>query len=250
MDQINNKLNIEGLNNHCIKENWVILMAGGIGSRLKPLTNNCPKPMLLIGGKPVLEIILNNFIEQGFYKFYFSINYKGEQIQNYFGDGSKWGVQIHYIQEKMRMGTAGSLSLLSIKTNEPIIVMNADVLTKINFDELINFHIEGQADATVVVYNYNFEFPYGVVKVNKNKLIGFEEKPIYRNFINGGVYVINPYILNKIPKNSYFDMNQLLDNMLSNNEQILIFPITEYWIDIGEIENFEQAKSDFYEVFK
>lgn len=231
-------------------ENWVILMAGGLGSRLRPLTNNCPKPMLPIGERPLLEIILSNFIEQGFYKFCFSINYKGEQIKKYFQDGSKWGVKIKYIYEEMKMGTAGSLSLFPIKTKEPIIVMNADILTKVNFKQLINFHIERQDKATIAVHSYDFQVPYGVVKIYKDKLIGFEEKPIYTNFINAGIYVLNPSILDKIPKNSYFDMNQLFEGMIDNGEKVSIFPIREYWIDIGEIEDFNQAKLDFHEVFK
>ncbi|MGF7056648.1 nucleotidyltransferase family protein [Brassicibacter mesophilus] len=230
-------------------ENWIVLMLGGLGSRLKPLTDNCPKPMLPIGEKPLLEIILNNFIELGFYKFCFSINYKGEQIESYFGDGSKWGVEIHYIHEKIRMGTAGSLSLFSIKVNNPIIVMNGDVLTRVNFEQLINFHLEHQAEATIAVRSYDFQIPYGVVKINKDRLIGFEEKPVYTNFINAGIYVFNPDIINRIPKNSYYDMNQLLETMLVNGEKISIFPIREYWMDIGEIKDFNQAKLDFYKVF-
>jgi len=231
-------------------ENWVVLMAGGLGSRLRPLTSNCPKPMLLIGERPLLEIILSIFIEQGFYKFCFSINYKGEQIRDYFQDGSKWGVEIKYIHEEIKMGTAGSLSLFPIKTKQPIIVMNADILTKVNFKQLINFHIEHQAKATIAVYSYDFQVPYGVVKLYKDKLIGFEEKPVYTNFINAGIYVLNPHILDKIPRDSYFDMNQLFENIIANDEKVSIFPIREYWIDIGQIEDFNQAKLDFYRVFK
>lgn len=231
-------------------ENWIVLMVGGLGSRLKPLTDNCPKPMLLIGDKPVLEIILNHFRDLGFYKFCFSINYKGEQIKNYFGNGSKWGVEIHYIYEEKRMGTAGSLSLFSIKTDKPIVVMNGDILTKVNFEQLINFHLEHEGEATVAVRSYDSQIPYGVVKINGDRLIGFEEKPVYTSFINAGIYVINPSVLNKIPDNSYFDMNELLENMLTDDEKISIFPIREYWLDIGEIDDFNQANLDFHEVFK
>lgn len=231
-------------------ENWVVIMAGGLGKRLSPLTDDCPKPMLRIGDKPVLETILNQFIKQGFYKFCISVNYKAEQIKNYFGDGSKWGVEIHYILEESIMGTAGSLSLFSQKTDKPIIIINGDILTKLSFEQLISFHSNHQAKATVAVTTYDFQVPYGVVKVNKNHLIGFEEKPIYASFINAGVYILNPEVLNNIPKNSYFDMNHLLEIMLGNDEQICIFPIREYWIDIGGIEDFKQANLDFYDVFK
>ncbi|AOY78500.1 nucleotidyltransferase family protein [Clostridium formicaceticum] len=241
---------LEDLLDSAKNENWVILMAGGLGIRLKPLTDDCPKPMLSIGGKPLLEIILNHFIEQGFYQFCFSINYRGEQIKSYFGDGSKWGVEIHYLHEEKKMGTAGSLSLFSMKTEKPIIVMNGDILTKVNFKQLIDFHLEHWCEATVAVRNYDFQIPYGVVKVNKDRLIGFEEKPIYSSFINAGIYVLNPRVLDEIPKNAYFDMNQLLERMLKNGKQIVVFPIREYWMDIGAMEDFHRAKLDFYEVFQ
>jgi dTDP-glucose pyrophosphorylase len=241
---------LEDLLHSSKSESWIVIMAGGLGSRLRPLTNNCPKPMLPIGDKPLLETSLNHFIEQGFCQFYFSINYQAEQIKTYFGDGSKWGVAIHYLHEDRKMGTVGSLSLFPIKTDKPIIVMNGDILTKVNFEQLINFHLEHQVQATVAVRTYDVQVPYGVVKVNKDRLMGFEEKPVYTSFINAGVYVLNPAVLNKIPRNSYFDMNQLLAIMLANDEEIAIFPIREYWLDIGEIEDFNQAKLDFHEVFQ
>ncbi|SCG83149.1 putative mannose-1-phosphate guanyltransferase [Proteiniborus sp. DW1] len=232
------------------KENWIILMAGGLGSRLRPLTDNCPKPMLLIGEKPLLEITLNQLREQGFYRFCFSINYKGKKIKDYFGDGSKWGVEIYYIHEEIPLGTAGSLSLFQVETDSPIIVINADILTKVNFEQLVNFHIERQAEATIAVRSFDFQVPYGVVKINQDTLIGFEEKPVFTNFINAGIYVLNPSVLCKIPRNSYYDMNQLFEIMLSNNEKISVFPVREYWMDIGRIEDFNQAKFDFNEVFR
>lgn len=231
-------------------DNWVVLMAGGLGTRLRPLTNNCPKPMLAIGEKPVLETILNHFIDQGFYQFCFSINYKAEQIKIFFGDGSKWGVDIRYIEEGKKLGTVGSLSLFPIKTEKPIIVMNGDILTKVNYGQLLNFHLEHHVEATVAVRSYDFQVPYGVVKVKKDRLIGFDEKPIHTSFINAGIYVLNPTVLNKIPRNTYFDMNQLFEMMLKDNDEISVFPIREYWIDIGGIEDFNQAKLDFDEVFK
>ncbi|NMB96952.1 MAG: CBS domain-containing protein [Clostridiaceae bacterium] len=241
---------LEDLLHYSKKENWIVIMAGGLGQRLKPLTDKCPKPMLTIEDKPILEIILANFIEQGFYQFYISVNYMAEQIKSYFGDGSKWGINIRYINEEKMMGTAGSLSLLPVQTDKPIIVMNGDILTKLNFEQLINYHLEHRAQATVAVRAYSFQIPYGVVKINKDRLAGFEEKPIYTSFINAGIYVFNPSVLKKIPVNSYFNMNQLLELMLENNEQISIFPVREYWVDIGTISDFNQAKLDFYEVFK
>ncbi|WP_091585346.1 nucleotidyltransferase family protein [Alteribacillus bidgolensis] len=241
---------LEDLLHPADSKNWVVIMAGGLGSRLQPLTNKCPKAMLHIGGKPVLETILQHFITQGFHRFCISVNYRAEQIINYFGDGSKWGADIRYIQEDRKMGTAGSLSLFPITTEKPIIVMNGDVLTNVNFNQLMNFHRDQQVEATVAVRSFDFQVPYGFVKVKKDRLIGFEEKPIYTSFINAGIYVLHPALLNKIPKNSYFDINQLFEIMLLNKEQISTFPIREYWIDIGNMEDFNQAKLDFNEVFK
>lgn len=231
-------------------DNWVVVMAGGLGKRLEPLTSDCPKPMLKIGEKPVLETTLEQFIRQGFSRFCFSVNYKSEQITDYFGDGSRWGAQIHYIHETNRMGTAGSLSLFPFETNEPILIINGDILTKLSFEQLVGFHLEHQAKATIAVATYDYQVPYGVVKANRDRLVGFEEKPVYASFISGGIYVLNPEVLNLIPQNSYFDMNSLFEAMLQNNEPVCIFPIREYWIDIGGIKDFHQASKDFHEVFQ
>lgn len=231
-------------------ENWVAIMAGGLGRRLRPLTDNYPKPMLTVGDKPILETMLNIFMEQGFSRFCISINYKAEQIKDYFGDGSGWGAEIRYIHEERTMGTAGSLRLFPIKTENPIIVINGDILTKLSMDQFVRFHLEHQANVSVAVRTYDFQVPYGVVKVNKDRLIGFEEKPVYTSLINSGIYVINPAVLEKIPVNTYFDMNQLLEIMISNDEYISVFPIREYWIDIGTMEDYNQARLDFNEVFQ
>ncbi|WDV47625.1 nucleotidyltransferase family protein [Clostridiaceae bacterium M8S5] len=231
------------------RENWIILMVGGLGRRLRPLTENCPKPMLRIKNKPLLEIVIKHFMTQGFYKFCLCINYKGNCIKNYFKDGSQLGIKIKYICEQKAMGTAGSLSMFNEKIHEPVIVMNGDILTKVNFNLLIDFHLENKGDATIAVHNYDFQIPYGEVKVNNGKLIGFEEKPVYTSYVNAGIYVLNPYLLKKIP-DSYFDMNQLFKVMLESNQIITVFPIREYWIDIGSIKDFNKAKLDYDEVFE
>jgi dTDP-glucose pyrophosphorylase len=230
-------------------DNWVVVMAGGLGKRLEPLTNDCPKPMLKIGDKPILETILQQFVRQGFSKFCFSVNYKSEQIRDYFGDGSKWGVEIHYIDETNRMGTAGSLSLFPFETKKPILIINGDILTKLSFEQLVDFHMEHQAKATIAVTTYDYQVPYGVIKANRDRLVGFEEKPVYASFINGGIYVLNPEVLSDIPRNSYFDINSLFEAMLENKEPVCIFPIREYWIDIGGMKDFHQASKDFGAVF-
>jgi len=236
---------LEGLLTDSHSNSWVMIMAGGSGKRLEPLTDNCPKPMLKIGEKPVLQTILEQFIRQGFTRFCISVNYKSEQIKDYFGDGSKLGAEIHYIDEKKRMGTAGCLSLFPFETPEPILVLNGDILTKLSFEQLIDFHRDHQAKATIAVTTYGFQVPYGVIKANHDHLVGFEEKPVFASFINAGIYVLNPEVLNNVPKNSYFDMNNLFEILLQNKEPVCIFPIREYWTDIGGMKSLNQACKDY-----
>ncbi len=195
-----------------VRDNWVVLMAGGLGSRLRPLTDDCPKPLLKVGSKPIMETILDNFIEYGYRRFFLSVNYKAEMIQDYFGDGSKWGVEIRYLHEKERMGTAGALGLLPEKPLQPILVMNGDLLTKVNFQHLLNFHQEHQAKATMCVREYEYQVPYGVVKIDHQRLVGIEEKPVQHYFVSAGIYVLEPEVLELIPSNAFFDMPTLFQN--------------------------------------
>ena len=232
------------------KENWIVIMAGGLGKRLSPLTDNCPKPMLTIGSRPILETTMLNLMEQGFEKFCLSVNYRAEQIKSHFGDGSKWGAEIIYIQEDQMLGTAGPLSLFPMKTERPIIVMNGDILTKLSMDQLVDFHNQHQALATISVRSYDYQVPYGVIKASRDRLIGFEEKPVYTSLVNAGIYVLNPEVVGKIPAGCYYDMDQLFREMLDHNERLSIFPIREYWVDIGTMEDFNQAALDFNEVFQ
>jgi dTDP-glucose pyrophosphorylase/predicted transcriptional regulator len=233
------------------KDNWVVLMAGGLGTRLKPLTDNCPKPLLKIGSKPVLEIVLENFIEHGFNQFYFAINYKGHLIRDYFGDGSQWGITIRYLEEKERLGTAGALSLLPEKPRMPIFVMNADLMTKVNFEQLLQFHQEHQASATICVREYKQVIPYGVVHISKEnyQLIDIKEKPEHNLFVNAGIYVLNSDVLDHVPNNGYLDMPDLLTTLIKKNQFVSTFPIREYWLDIGRMEDLQQAHQDYDEVF-
>lgn len=231
-------------------DNLIVLMAGGMGKRLRPLTNNCPKPMLPVGGRPILETTIAMLVEQGFRQFCLSVNYKEEEITSYFGDGSRLGSEIHYIREGKNLGTAGPLSLIPNKTEKPIIVMNGDILTKLKMDQLIDFHDRHQTKATIAVRSYDYQVPYGVINAVRDRLVGFEEKPIYTSMVNAGIYVINPEVIDRIPKDSCFDMDQLFQNMLEGDEPLSIFPVREYWIDIGTIEDYNQAQLDFYEVFQ
>ena len=230
------------------KDNPVFLMAGGFGTRLQPLTKDIPKPLLNVGGKPILEIILNQFIESGFHIFYISTHYKAEMLSKYFGDGSNWGVSINYIYEERPLGTAGALGLLQHDLlNLPVIVMNGDLLTKVNIDHLLSFHNEQGGVATMAGREYDFQVPYGVVEVEDQQIKSIVEKPTQSFFVNAGVYVLSKSIIKKIDKGEYLDMTNLLAQEISNLEQINMFPIHEYWLDIGQHEQFEQAQLDYKE---
>lgn len=227
------------------RDNWVVLMAGGLGSRLRPLTNDCPKTLLQIGSKPLLQTIIESFMKSGFTKFYISVNYKAEMIEEYIGNGSKWGIEIKYLHETQRLGTAGALGLLPEKPDHPIIVMNGDLLTNVNFQRLLEFHFENKAQATICVREYDFKVPYGVVRVDKNRLVGIDEKPVHKFFVSAGIYVLEPLILDLIPRDSFYDMPTLYEKLIKLNYEIIAFPIREYWLDIGHMDDFEKAKVDF-----
>lgn len=230
-------------------DNWVVLMVGGFGTRLRPLTNDCPKPLLHVGDKPLLETIVEQFVENGFFNFYFAVNYKSKMVKNHFGDGDKWGINIKYLEEKERMGTAGALGLLPETPNKPILVMNGDLLTKLNFEQLLSFHHEHRSCVTMCVRPYEQTVPYGVVEIDEHKLVKIQEKPMNRYFINAGIYVLEPDVINLVPKNEYYDMTALVESVIDKGKNTSVFPIREYWMDIGRIEDFESANIDYKELF-
>jgi dTDP-glucose pyrophosphorylase len=227
------------------RDNWVVLMAGGEGRRLHPITRDIPKPMIPVGGRPILETILNAFLEYGFYKFFISLNYRGEQIRDYFGDGRRWGAEITYLQENEKRGTAGCLSLLPYVPDKPLFVMNGDLLTKVNFKSLLDFHIGNRAAATMCVREYEVEVPFGVVEIEDSRIVGIEEKPVNKYFINSGIYVLDPDCLKAVPQSGVFDMTTLFGEMIGNERKIGSFPIFEYWMDIGRMTDLERAHKDF-----
>ena len=225
--------------------NPILLMAGGFGKRLTPITNDIPKPLLKVGAKPILENIIEEFIDAGFHNFYISTHYKADMVQEYFGDGSDWGVSIQYVYEEKPLGTAGSLGLLpSDLPKLPILVMNGDLLTKLDFEKLLNFHLQEGADATMCVREYDFQVPYGVINNDGKYVTSIEEKPTHRFFINAGIYVLNPSILDSIDGKSYLDMPQLLERKIKDSNKVNMFPVHEYWLDIGQIEQLHQAQKD------
>ncbi|REE84512.1 CBS domain protein [Paenibacillus taihuensis] len=225
----------------------VVLMAGGLGSRLAPLTNDCPKPLLKVGTKPILEVILDNFIAHGFHRFYISVNYKADMIKDYFGNGKKWNINIRYLQENERLGTAGALSLLPEPPDAPFIVMNGDLLTKVNFTHALQFHKETGSMATMCVREYEYQVPYGVVKVDNHRLQAIEEKPLQRFFISGGIYILDPDVLRLIPPKTFYDMPTLFEDLLRKDKPSSVFPIREYWMDIGRMDDYERANAEYAE---
>ncbi|NNE89458.1 MAG: CBS domain-containing protein [Silicimonas sp.] len=228
----------------------VVLMAGGLGTRLRPLTETTPKPMLTVGGKPLLEQILGVFANQGFWKISISVNYRREIVQDYFGDGAKFGVDIDYIEEDQAMGTAGALSLLKRRPEAPFIVMNGDLLVNLQFSELLSFHRDTGAAGTMVVREYEHQIPYGVVRSVNNLMTGIEEKPTERYFVNGGIYVLSPEALDHVVAGTPLDMPSLLTQLSSADRKVGVFPLRDYWRDIGQMDDLEAARSEFDSVFR
>ena len=229
-------------------DNLVLLMAGGFGARLHPLTENIPKTLLKVGNKPVLETIVLQFIDSGFNNFYISTHYKSEMIRDYFGNGNTNGITINYLSEKVPLGTAGSLGLLPKNIPDlPIIVMNGDLLTKVDFKNLLDFHNTNGGLATMCVREYDFQVPYGVVNVDDSKVTNITEKPVHKFFVNAGIYVLDKKLINKVDGNSYLDMTDLLENELEAGD-INAFPIYEYWLDIGRTEEYERANREIQDL--
>lgn len=228
-------------------EHPVFLMAGGFGTRLKPLTDNCPKPLLKVGDKPILEILLQSFIRAGFVNFYVSTHYLPEMIQAHFGDGSKWNVKITYVHEDTPLGTGGALGLLPETTPDlPLIVINGDVLTNVDFERVLEFHLKHAPAATMCVRDYEYQVPFGVIEGDGNRITGMVEKPVHRFFVNAGIYVISADLRKSVQSNQYLDMPSLLESSISVGQDVLMFPVHEYWLDIGRIDDFNKAQLDVY----
>ncbi|ATG76496.1 nucleotidyltransferase family protein [Pseudoalteromonas sp. 1_2015MBL_MicDiv] len=231
------------------RENPIFIMAGGFGTRLKPLTDNCPKPMLKVGGKPMLETLINNFKNHGFYKFYISTHYLPEVIMNYFGDGGEFDVEITYVHEEEPLGTGGALSLLpNTLPKEPLIMINGDILTNVDFGKVLDFHIKQNSDATMCVRDYEIKVPFGVIQGEGHEITGMVEKPTYRYFVNAGIYIVSNRIINSLSKNERLDMPSLFEQKQAEGLKTLKFPIHEYWLDVGRHDDFEKAQVDIHEL--
>jgi dTDP-glucose pyrophosphorylase len=226
-------------------DNLFIIMAGGKGVRLRPLTENCPKPLLPVAGKPMLEHIILRAKADGFRKFLISVNYLGHMIEEYFSDGSKWDVEIQYLKETTPLGTAGALSLIQEKLTTPFIVSNGDVMTYVRYSDLLNYHIDHKASATMAVRLHEWQHPFGVVQTKGVEIIDFEEKPIYKSHVNAGIYVINPELLSLIPKNESMDMPTLFKKVKDYGNLTVVYPMHESWMDVGRPDEYEFAGKVF-----
>ena len=225
----------------------VVIMAGGLGTRLLPLTENCPKPMLKLGGRPILEIIINSLVKDGVTKIYLSVNYLKEVIMEYFGDGAQFGVEIEYLIERSPLGTAGALTLID-KIDKPILVMNGDVLTRVDYRKLLDSHISSGVSCTVCVRKHVVEVPFGVVDMDDMNILGVTEKPVFEHFVNAGIYVLDSSILSVLEKGRRTDMPDLLKQIIGMDKPVQGFPVYEYWLDIGRHGELDQAKKDYHDI--
>lgn len=227
----------------------VVIMAGGSGSRLMPLTAGLPKPMLKIDDIPILEIMLLRLREAGFRNFYISLNYQAEVIERHFGNGEKWHISIKYLLENKKLGTVGALSLLD-DIGTPFMVLNGDLLTSLNFRLLLQFHLRHRYIATIGIRRIDLELPYGVVDLNDGLVSGINEKPITSFNINAGIYIFNLEILKLIPRDTPLDMPELIVQLIKSGEKIGGFPIIEYWLDVGRMDDYKKAQKDYPIFFK
>ncbi len=218
-------------------------MAGGFGKRLYPLTREVPKPLLPVGEKPILQTILEQLAEGGFSQFFLAVHYRSEQVRAHFGDGSKWGVRIEYLEERQPLGTAGALSLLDqTMIDAPLLMMNGDLLTRLDFGQLVDFHGEHGGLATMCVREYDFQIPYGVVHGDGDQVTDIIEKPVQKFFVNAGIYILEPELLGQCRPDEAIDMPDLLRQVVNDGRKVSMFPIHEYWLDIGRMEEYERAQ--------
>jgi dTDP-glucose pyrophosphorylase len=227
-----------------LRTDLMVIMAGGQGTRLRPYTEHCPKPLLPISGKPILEHIIERARAEGFRHFVLAIHYLGQMIEDYFGNGDRLQVRIDYLREPSPLGTAGALGLLNPRPNAPFIVTNGDVLTDIHYNELLEFHIRHDATATMAVRGHEWQHPFGVVQTQGVEIVGFEEKPISRTHINAGVYVLDPDALDVLRINEHCDMPLLFELLYSNGKRTVAYPMHEPWLDVGRVEDLATANDN------
>jgi dTDP-glucose pyrophosphorylase/CBS domain-containing protein len=225
-----------------LRPNLMVIMAGGQGTRLRPHTDSCPKPMLPVAGKPMLQHIIERAKAEGFQRFVLAIHYLGHMIEDYFGDGSRWEVHIEYLREEFPLGTVGAIGLLNPRPEAPFLVSNGDVLTDVRYAELIDFHCNHGAAATMAVRLHEWQHPFGVVRIKGVDIVGFEEKPIARSHINAGIYVLEPGALDVLSAGEHCDMPTLFSRLQERNERTIVYPIHEPWLDVGRADDLQQAQ--------
>jgi dTDP-glucose pyrophosphorylase/predicted transcriptional regulator len=220
-----------------------VIMAGGKGTRLRPLTDTLPKPMLPIGDRPILEHIVDSLKKANISNVNITTHYKGNEIRDHFGDGTDFGINIAYVVEDEPLGTAGGLNLMNEKPTEPVLVLNGDILTQVDFRAMFDYHRDHGADLTVAVSKYDVEVPYGVIDCVGANVRALKEKPVYNFFVNAGIYLLDPVVWEHLPK-GHINMTDVVDLLIKAGRTVVSFPILEYWLDIGQHDQYEQAQGD------
>ncbi|HEY5755387.1 MAG TPA: nucleotidyltransferase family protein [Steroidobacter sp.] len=229
--------------------NPVVIMAGGLGTRLKELTQSVPKPMLKVGDRPILELLIETFVDQGFNDFYVAVNYKAEVIEQHFEDGSRFGARIEYLRETKRLGTAGALSLLPRPPTMPFFVANADLVTRVDYLDMLEKHTASGACATMAVREYEFQIPFGVIDERDGLISGIREKPIHRSMVCAGIYVMSPEVLPLVATDAYHDMPGVFEDIIRSGRKAASYAVRGYWLDVGRIADYHKANEDFQEGF-
>ena len=224
------------------RDNMMVIMAGGLGKRLRPFTEDCPKPMLPVAGKPMLEHIIDRARAEGFSRFILSVHYLGHMVEEYFGNGDRWQISIDYLRENSPLGTAGAISLLEPRPDRPFLVTNGDVLTDISYADMLDFHRHQGALATMAVRQHEWQHPFGVVHTEGINIVGFEEKPIHRTHVNAGIYVLDPEALNVLTKGEHCDMPTLFERLQNQGRSTIAYPMHEPWLDVGRPDDLERAQ--------
>lgn len=220
-----------------------VVMAGGYGTRLRPLTEEVPKPMLPVGDRPLMELIIEQLRQSGIEQVNVATHYLGRRIKEHFEDGRDFGVDIQYVDEDQPLGTAGALGLMETP-DQPLLVINGDILTRVDFQAMLSYHREHEAHLTVAVRQYDLEVPYGVVECDGPRVCQLREKPRYSFLVNAGIYLLEPSVHRYIPNARRFDMTELIERLLDEGAKVVSFPVVEYWLDIGEPVDYEKAQED------
>jgi NDP-sugar pyrophosphorylase family protein len=222
----------------------MVIMAGGMGTRLRPHTENCPKPLLQVAGKPMLEHIIDRAKLEGFSHFVLAIHYLGHMIEDHFGNGERLGVRIDYLREQSPLGTAGALGLLNPRPEAAFVVTNGDVITDIRYGEMLDFHIRHDAVATMAVRVHEWQHPFGVVQTKGVEIVGFQEKPVARSHINAGVYALEPDALSVLSAETHCDMPALFERLQAQAKRTVAYPMHEPWLDVGRPHDLAAARSN------